>query len=158
MDVVKINFDGATCPKKKKAGIGVVAHDVNGLVLALCAKIKHQPYKAVEIESLAAATTLSLAIDLGFRRVILEGDSMEVIQALRENLQPLTPMGLLIEDVRRFSQNFDELLYSHTKRNGNAVAHSLAKYALSIPDFLVWIEDVPSHIFPIVQADLAHLH
>ena len=109
-DMVKINFDGATCPKKKKAGIGVVIHNVNGLVLASCAKIKHQPYKAVEIESLAAATALSLATDLGFRRVILEGDSMEVIQALRENLQPLTPMGLLIEDVRKFSQNFDELL------------------------------------------------
>ena len=84
-DVVKINFDGATCPKKKKAGVGVVIHDVNGLVLASCAKIKHQPYKAVEIESLAAATALSLATDLGFRWVLLEGDSMEMIQALQEN-------------------------------------------------------------------------
>ena len=35
---------------------------------------------------------------------------MEVIQALRENTQPLTPTGLQIEDVRKFSQNFDELL------------------------------------------------
>ena len=51
-DVVKINFDGATCPKKRKAGIGVVISDVNGLVLASCAKIKHQPFKVVEIESL----------------------------------------------------------------------------------------------------------
>ncbi|XP_075662967.1 uncharacterized protein LOC142632455 [Castanea sativa] len=137
MDVVKINFDGATSPKKKKAGIGVVVRDVNGLVLASCAKIKHEPYKAVEIESLVAATTLSLTTDLGFQRVILERDSMEVIQALRENTQPLTPTGLPLEDVRRFSQNFDELLFSHTKRDGNIVAHSLAKYALSIPDFLV---------------------
>ena len=108
MDAVKINFDGVMCPKKKKAGIGVVVRDINGLVLALCAKINHQPYKAVEIESLVAATTLSLATNLGFRCVILEGDSLEVIQALRENIQPLTPTGLLIEDVKRFSQNFDE--------------------------------------------------
>ena len=85
MDVVKINFDGVTCPKKKKVGIDVVVQDVNGLVLALCAKIKRQPYKAVEIESLVATTTLSFITDLGFRHVILEGDSMEVIQALREN-------------------------------------------------------------------------
>ena len=60
MDVVKIIFNGATCSKKKKAGIGV-------MVLASCAKIKYQPYKAVEIESLAAATALSFAIDLGFQ-------------------------------------------------------------------------------------------
>ena len=158
MDVVKINFDGVTCPKKKKVGIDVVVQDVNGLVLALCAKIKHQPYKAVEIESLVATTTLSFTTDLGFRHVILEGDSMEVIQALRENTQPLTPTGLLIEDVRRFFQNFDELLYSHTKRDDHVVAYSLAKYTLSIPNFLVWMEDVPSHILPIVQANLACLH
>ncbi|XP_075669843.1 uncharacterized protein LOC142639568 [Castanea sativa] len=137
MDAVKIYFDGATSPKKKKAGIGVVVRDVNGLVLASCAKKKHQLYKAVEIESLAAATALSLATDLGFWHVILEGDSLEVIQALRENTQPLTPTGLMLEDVKRFFQNFDELLFSHTKRDDNVVAHSLVKYALSIPDFLV---------------------
>ena len=83
MDVVKIIFNGATCSKKKKAGIGVVVLDVNGMVLASCAKIKYQPYKAVEIESLAkikyqpykaveieslaAATALSFAIGLGFQ-------------------------------------------------------------------------------------------
>ena len=59
------------------------------------------------------------------RTVILEGDSMEVIQALRENDQSLTPTGLLLEDVRMLSQNFEQLLYSHTKRDGNAVAHSM---------------------------------
>ena len=82
---------------------------------------------------------------------------MEVIQALRENTQSLTPSGLLLEDVRRFSQNFDHLLYSHTKRDGNVVAHSLAKYALGIPDFLAWMGDVPPHIHSILQANLARL-
>ena len=60
---------------------------------------------------------------------------MEVIQALRENDQSLTPMGLLLEDVRMLSQQFEQLLYSHTKRDDNSVAHSLTKYALSILDF-----------------------
>ena len=59
-----------------------------------------------------------------------------------------------LEDVKIFSQRFDTMLYSHTKREGNFIAHSLAKYAISIPDFLVWIEDVPPHIQHFVQADL----
>ena len=103
VDEVKINFDGAMCPKKKKSGIGVVVRDVNGMVLASCVKIKHQPYKVVEIETLVAAVALSFTTDLGYRRIILEEDSMEVIQALRENTQSLTPSGLLLEDVKRFS-------------------------------------------------------
>ena len=103
MDVVKLNFDGAVCSKNKRAGVGVVVRDTNGLVLASCAKPVPQPYKAAEVESLAAAKALSFATELGFRRVILEGDSLEVIQALRENDQSLTPMGLLLEDIRMLS-------------------------------------------------------
>ena len=136
VDVVKLNFNGAICSKNKRAGIGMVVRDTNGLVLAYCAKPVPQPYKAAEVESLAAATALSFATELDFRWVILEGDLMEVIQALRENDQSLTPMGLLLEDVRMLSQQFVQLLYSHTKRDGNSVAHSLAKYALSIPNFV----------------------
>ena len=56
------------------------------------------------------------------------------------------------------SQSFQKLLYSHTKREGNSVAYSLARYANSIPDFLVWMEDVPPCIQSFVQADLASLH
>ena len=79
-------------------------------------------------------TALSFATDLGFRHVVLEGDLMEVIQALRENAQSLT--GLLLEDVRMLSQNFEQLLYSHTKREGHYVAHNLVRYVLRNLNFL----------------------
>ena len=49
----------------------------------------------------------------------------------------LSPMGLLIKDVKMFANNYVRLLYSHIKRNGNSVAHSLAKHALRILDFQV---------------------
>ena len=90
----------------------------------------------MEIESLVAATALSFATDLGFRHVVLEGDLMEVIQASRENAQSLTSTGLLLEDVRMLSQNFEQLLYSRTKREGHYVAHNLVRYALRNLDFL----------------------
>ena len=54
-----------------------------------------------------------------------------------------------------FFQRFDTMLYSHTKREGNSVAHNLARYAISIPNFLVWMENIPPHIQHFVQADLA---
>ena len=70
----------------------------------------------MEVEALAATTVLALAKDLGVTRVILEGDSLVVIKALREEKQLLSPTGLLLEDVRMLSQSFQKLLYSHTKR------------------------------------------
>ncbi|XP_075655185.1 uncharacterized protein LOC142625399 [Castanea sativa] len=118
VNVVKINFDGAVFSKENKSGVGVVVKDVKGLVLTSCAKVMQQASEAVDIESLAVATALSFARDPGFQCVVLKGDLMEVIQALRENAQSLTLIGLLLEDVRMLSQNFEQVLYSHTKREG----------------------------------------
>ena len=67
----------------------------------------------------------------------------------------LVPYGLLLEDARFLSQHFDELRYSHTKREGNRLAHSLARYAVGIPDFLVWMEDVPPQFYSVFQIDLS---
>ena len=57
-----------------------------------------------------------------------------------------------------FANNFVRLLYSHIKRNGNRVAHSLTRNALYIPNFQVWMEDVPSHIVSILQLDIVELN
>ena len=104
---------------------------------------------------MAAAIALSFASEIGFRRAVLEGESLAMINALKERVSLLTPTGLLIEDVKILSQRFDQLLYSHTKRDGNQVAHSLAKYAICIPDFFfLWMEDVPPQLHSVLQADL----
>ena len=80
--------------------------DENGLVLGSCSKLLPQAYSAVEVEALAAATALALAEDLGMQRVILEGDSLVIIKALREEEQFFSPVGLLLEDVRMLSLSF----------------------------------------------------
>ena len=53
--------------------------------------------------------------------------------------------------------HFQRVLYSHVKRNGNSVAHSLAKHAISILDLQEW-EDVPSHIISFLYLDVTHFH
>ena len=69
----------------------------------------------------------------------------------------LASFGLLIEDAKFEAQKFEQLLYSHTKRDGNSVAHSLSKYAIDISNFLVWIEDIPTQFHAVFQIDLEGL-
>lgn len=64
-------------------------------------------------------------------------------------------MGPLIEDAKFSSESFDQLLYSHTKRECNSVAHILARYAINIPNFLVYIKDVPPQFYLVLQTNLA---
>ena len=115
-------------------------------MLASCSEKLHQAYKPDEVEALAALKAVTLACDLGFRNAILEGDSLDLIKALKSTEDCLSPTGLLVDDVKRVASSFEQLVFSHVKKNGNRVAHSLAKNALHIPNLQVWMENVPSHI------------
>ena len=46
------------------------------------------------------------------------------------------------------------LHYSYVKREGNKVAHNLTRHALCISNFVVWMEDFPPLLLPIVLADI----
>ena len=80
---VKVNFDGAVFGELNKSGVGVVIRDNNGTILGSCSEKLSQAYKAEETEALAARKALMFAHELGFQRVILEGDALGLIQALK---------------------------------------------------------------------------
>lgn len=80
---VKVNFDGAIFGDSRLSGVGVVIKDSNGAVLASCAEKIGQVYKAEETEALAALKALTFAHELGFQNVVLEGDALGLIQALK---------------------------------------------------------------------------
>ena len=81
-----------------------------------------------------------------------------MIQALNSQEKKQSPLGLLVEDVKLYSNHFQRVLCSHVKRNGNSVAHNLAKHAICMLDFQVWMEDVPPHIVSFLYSDITHLH
>ena len=60
---------------------------------------------------------------------------MLVIKALVTKDVGLAPFGLWIQDAYRFTLAFSLLSYSHTKKEGNQVAHDLAKLAITIPNW-----------------------
>ena len=64
--------------------------------------------------------------------------------------------GHILLDVKCLSNALQFVRYSHVYRQGNNVAHALARRALSEPNLTVWMEDVPPDIHHIVQADLAN--
>ena len=119
-------------------------------MIASYSKKLPKAYKAVEVEPLAEAMALSFALDIGISCAVLEGGSWEVFKVLTDEEPGLTSYRLLVNDAKVISRNFNQLLYSHTRRKDNTVAHSLARYA----DYLVWMEDVSLQFHFVVQANL----
>lgn len=105
--------------------------------MASLSKVLLKLHSLLEIEARAASSALQLATEMGFNRIVLEGDSKVLMHALADDLPFLSTLGSLIDDVRFNVVFFTNLHYPHVKREGNMVAHSLVYYALTILDFFV---------------------
>ena len=151
--MVKANFDRAIFTLEHRSGIGVVLRDDQGSVLASLSQLVSQVYNPLEIEALAAAAALRFALDLGFSQVVLEGDSQVLMEDLINDYKFLSSEGLLMDDTRTFARFFSQLRYSHVNRKCNKVVYRLARHALSISNFVIWMEDV---LPPFISAVLAN--
>ena len=112
------------------------------------------PLTVVELKTLAVAKALEFAIDLGFSSIILEGDSEILMKSLMDDSLSLASFRLLIQDVKTYAELFQCISFSHVHREGNDVAHNLARHACHVTSFSMWMEDVSSHTFIVYQADL----
>ena len=152
---VKLNFDVAI--GDEGTSLAVVCRDHKAKVLFVWTDL---------IDStdhlLAEASAAHLAVrkihEAGFSSVILEGDSLLVIQAIQSipNAQ-LWAIDNVIFYIKSILTNFSFWLASHVYRELNTAAHSVARWALnckcsgtfpisSIPAFVLeeWIEGVDS--------------
>ena len=130
-------------------------HRSRQLVIASMATRVPQQLQPIEIEALVANKALEFAREMDISDVVLEGDSLLVMTALNYKNPGLAPFGLMIQDSLSLSSDFSKLSYSHTKREGNTVAHNLAQLAINFSNCVIWMEDVPCDVLSSYHADLA---
>ena len=109
-----------------------------------------------QVEALATRRALEFALDLGITRVIMEGDSEVICKELKDPNPSLALHGHILQDIKCLSSTFQSIGFSHVRRQGNNVAHALARRAVREADLTVWMEDVPPDIHHIVSANLAN--
>ena len=115
----------------------MVIRDSEGMVLGSLSKQISQAYNPLEIEAMAVETALQFTSDLGFQHDILETDLLVLVKALREDREFLSIVGLVLDEIRNKVNFFNELHYSHVKREGNIVAHKLACHAICVSNFAI---------------------
>ena len=106
---------------------------------------------------MAAIQALEFGLEVGIDQAIVEGELEIVVKALASKDSGLASFGLLVKVANVCATSYSRLAYSHTRREGNKVAHSLARLAVSISNYVVWMENVSPHIYPVFQANKAIL-
>ena len=112
------------------------------------------PTSVETVEVLAAHSAVSLAKELNFDQVIFEGDVEVIIKSINNGGFLSSSFGHIIRDMKLLSSAFHNVSYNHTRRQGNRVAHRLARMACNFSPFQVWMEDVPPNVASVYLSDL----
>ena len=145
-EVYKINYDGATFADQRRAGIGVVIRNAEGAVMAALSQLIPLPTTMAQLEAMAARKAVELALETGFTRVVIKGDSDTIYRELSSTDPSLALHGHVIQDTTCLAPSFVNHSFSNVRRQGNNVAHASARWAINSPNLTVWIEDVPPDI------------
>ena len=145
---INLNFDAAI--REGKTFVAVTGRDQEGKFVAaweeqLC------PGSPLSGEANAALWAIQRAANASFKNVVIEGDSWNVIEPLRnQESTPHWSIKSVVEDILYFAKGFDNVNFSFVLREGNEVAHLLARWAA----FLNWNGPVPISILSplIIQA------
>ena len=151
---LKVNFDGAIFSSKSLAGLGAIVRNDKGLVMAAYSQTIPLPTSVETVEVLAVRSAVSLAKELNFDQVIIEGDTDVIIKAINSGGFSSSSFGHIIRDIKLLSSAFHNVSYNHTRRQGNRVAHRLARMACNFSPFQVWMEDVPFDVASVYLSNL----
>ncbi|XP_075659605.1 uncharacterized protein LOC142629488 [Castanea sativa] len=127
-------------------GLGVVIRDCHGQVIAALSQKVQMPISVEAAEALAAYRAIVFAKELCIFKVVVEGDCLRVIQALKAKERCNTLYGNIIEDMRNQSLSLQSCQFQHVHWDGNKLVHALARRAVLSAGFNVWVEELPSEL------------
>ncbi|KAK8595894.1 hypothetical protein V6N12_064401 [Hibiscus sabdariffa] len=126
--IIKINFDTSFVSDKREAFSRIIARN-----------------------SLAA---VNFAIELGFRSIHVEGDSLTVIKKLSSSSSDKSIIRPIISDIKSKLVFFEKITFSHVGRRGNEATHVLAQVYQHFQLPCYWIEDAPPDVEQVALRDL----
>ncbi|XP_021767044.1 uncharacterized protein LOC110731501 [Chenopodium quinoa] len=149
---IKINTD-ASVTNEGWVGMGVVARDIEGSVLFAASK-RIRAWWSVEVAEAKAITwALNLGSKFGHNNAIVETDCQVIITKLMREERHNTDLDMVLSDAMAQSTRYSSLQWSHVKREGNTVAHNLAKFIPFDPE-QIWFNCVPPTVSHYVRMDI----
>ena len=81
--------------------------------------------------------------------MVIEGDSLQVIQAIIDTRPVQTLYGHIIDEIKLLSSIFT-CSFLYVNRKGNMLAHVLARRTVLSANTEVWIEELPQDLEDVV--------
>lgn len=153
MGWAKVNTDAGFDHSNCSGSSGVVIRDNEGLVAAAAARWLEDVSDSLSAEAMAAKEGLELAQEIGLNRVILEVDSQELVNMLKNLTSFRSSIGGLCFDISELGRSFSEFDVKWVRREANMVAHVCAATVSALERSFFWIDFVPDWLVSLAAAD-----
>jgi ribonuclease HI len=150
LGLYKINWDAAIDMKNRRMGVGIIARDYQGLVVAAHSLTLHGYTDSLVAEAWAALHAVDLAKESGLLDIILEGDALQVVNEINLAIHFFSKIGHFTDDIRSVLHSLRSFRIIHVKREANSAAHVLAKTAVFYVRDSIWLEETPPPVSDIV--------
>ncbi|XP_021745098.1 uncharacterized protein LOC110711034 [Chenopodium quinoa] len=150
--VIKINCDAFV---KDTTKLGVVVRDDRGAIIAAAVRKGGDGWSVEVAEAATMAFGLQIARRLGYTRIQVESDALNVVSGVKLKANGCSPFFLIIDDIIALSLLFDFFSISHVRRSGNTVAHLVARWETNNCDELVCFGPFPQSLLTLAELDLS---
>ncbi|MBA0577261.1 hypothetical protein Golob_024070, partial [Gossypium lobatum] len=133
--IVKINFDGAYDGRHYQSASGIVARNVEGIVLLSWSETHKEVASAFAAEALACR------------------DSLAIIKKCQLKSQDRSQVGVYIHDIQQITARFNNIVFKYTLRSTNGLAHILAIESLKKSEEFYMLKNVPGYAEKQKKAD-----
>ncbi|KAM2964592.1 hypothetical protein FF2_022358 [Malus domestica] len=150
---IKVNVDASWCQMDGMATLAAVLRDHNGLFVAAHKWSIGAP-SVVFAEALAMQKGCELAAELGFRWIVAESDSLEVVSSLKGDIsQGSWEVFPILDSTLWLGKSFQGCRWSWVPRLANQLADRLASRSNLEMCGITWVRRPPSSLVHILNKD-----
>ncbi|XP_069145909.1 uncharacterized protein [Solanum lycopersicum] len=152
---IKINTDGSALTNEGKIGAGGIIRDKEGkMIMAFSTPLGEGSNNQAEIE--AALFGLTWAFELGFKNILLDLDSLLVVQWISNKIAPPWNLTNQLERLQQIIIQTQNFRCSHIFREANWVVDALSKHSHNntAPQVYVHSNQLPKEAHAYYQMDL----
>jgi ribonuclease HI len=154
---LKINWDTARDSHSRSIGFGLLVRNSNGLIYATGSLSMRTLMDPVAVKAFVALRALEFCRSRGYSNIMLEGDSLEVVKSINNSGLNWTRIGPIVSDIKEVMRSFSNWQVGHIKKEGNVIAHKLAKFGIQHGFDRIWLDCLPDCIREVVLSEFSTL-
>lgn len=150
---IKVNTDASFIDESGKASAGIIARDSHGQVTLTAWRTLRNCASVVEAEAEACLDGIRLASEWIGQPIQLESDCLLLINALNSAKTTRSSWEGSTQDIKANASLLPECVFLHVNRDGNQVAHQLARRALRTQEWIVRRHSFPDYVKALIEAE-----